>query len=121
MSDNKTRREFLRSMGGASVAFAGAVTVAAVASRTGQAMANEPVKEAVAALHCSDTKGLTDAEKGMRTALKYADTVEDATRECVKCQLYIPEAKAGTCGGCQILKGTIHPKGTCASWSAKVG
>ena len=69
-------------------------------------------------LTCTDETGLSDAEKSMRTTLQYSDVSADPSKTCDGCALYT-QGPAGKCGGCTLLKGPIHPKGTCTSWAKK--
>lgn len=68
---------------------------------------------------CSDVNGLSDAEKSARSALQYADRSPQANKRCEICALYQPASEASQCGGCQIVKGPIHPKGYCTAFVAK--
>lgn len=72
-------------------------------------------------LSCTSTEGLSQAEVTMRTTLKYVDHSPDPNKTCSKCNLYVNAAKPNTCGGCQVVKGPIHPDGYCTSWVAKQG
>ena len=72
-----------------------------------------------AATGCNDVSGLTDAERQMRTQLQYAETTPDPAKDCTNCQLWIAQEAGAACGGCQLLKGPIAPKGYCISWAAR--
>jgi hypothetical protein len=69
---------------------------------------------------CQDVSALSDAEKTARTALQYTDTSPHPDKVCSGCNLYQPPADASQCGGCQVVKGPIHPRGYCTSWVQKV-
>lgn len=69
-------------------------------------------------LTCTDTKGLSPEDVQMRSTLAYSDKATDAAKTCEKCQLYKPGAEK-QCGGCNVLKGPIHPQGTCKSFAPK--
>src|SRR4051812_26822424 len=56
------------------------------------------------------TSSLTPDELHVRTVLRYVDASPDATKTCAKCQQYVP---GDPCGGCKVVKGTIHPDGYC--------
>lgn len=71
------------------------------------------------ALTCTDTNGLTPAETGMRTSQEYVDTSANAEQNCANCNFWQPAA-ADACGGCQVIKGPIHPQGYCKLWAAAV-
>jgi hypothetical protein len=70
------------------------------------------------ALVCSDVNGLTEAGKTTRTAMQYSDATADPAKTCDTCQLFQP-GQAGACGTCTVVKGPIHPKGSCTAWVAK--
>jgi len=71
-------------------------------------------------LVCTDTAGLTAAERTVRTSLGYVDQSLEAAKVCEGCQLYQPAGPDG-CGGCLVVKGPIHPRGYCTSWVKKQG
>ncbi|UJR84155.1 hypothetical protein [Sandaracinus amylolyticus] len=56
-------------------------------------------------------------DQAMRTALHYVDHGPDASRHCVRCQLYTGGESA--CGTCSVVAGGIHPQGTCDSFVAR--
>lgn len=68
---------------------------------------------------CTDLMGVSDAEKAARSALQYADKSPHADKHCELCSLYQPVSDVSKCGGCQIVKGPIHPKGYCTAFVAK--
>jgi hypothetical protein len=70
---------------------------------------------------CSDVNALSDAEKMARSALQYTDRSLQADKRCQLCNLYQPPSDPSQCGGCQIVKGPIHPKGYCTAFVAKPG
>lgn len=70
-----------------------------------------------AAIVCSDVKGLDSSALGAREALGYLDTSPDPAKTCDQCQQYIPAAEQ--CGECKVLKGPIHPRGSCRAFVAR--
>lgn len=68
---------------------------------------------------CSNVNALSDAEKMARTALQYTDTAPQPDKRCQLCNLYQPSSDPSQCGGCQIVKGPIHPKGYCTAFVVK--
>lgn len=59
-----------------------------------------------------------DADAAQRTMFKYVDKSTTANQTCDNCAQW----KAGApnqCGGCNLIKGQIQPKGWCMSWAAK--
>lgn len=68
---------------------------------------------------CDDVSKLTDQEKAMRKQLQYVGKSAKDGQTCDNCQLYIAAKAGASCGGCQVVKGPIAPKGWCASWAKK--
>jgi hypothetical protein len=68
---------------------------------------------------CDETKGLSPEERGARSALRYADRSPDPKKACEACTQWVPESQEGSCGGCKLLKGPIHPGGTCRAFAPK--
>jgi hypothetical protein len=66
---------------------------------------------------CDDKSGLTPDDISLRNSLGYADRSTDATQLCVKCRQYVPAPAADACGTCKIMKGPIHPNGTCRAFA----
>ena len=73
--------------------------------------------EAAEDLSCLDVTGLTDMEVNMRETLAYVDDSPYEDKLCNNCQFWQPPAVEGTCGGCQLIRGPIHPLGYCNSWA----
>ncbi len=123
--DQTSRREFLRRAALGAVAaspLAGVLLSAAGAEaqdKPGSEPSTKPGKKPSQALTCTDETGLTDAEKAVRASLKYVDKADDPAKACKLCQLYKAAADDKSCGGCVIMKGPIHPDGSCASWVKK--
>lgn len=67
---------------------------------------------------CTNTAGLSPAELAARTSLQYVDHAADPGRKCSRCQLYTAGAP-NACGGCTVVKGPIHPDGTCTAFAAR--
>jgi hypothetical protein len=70
-------------------------------------------------LQCSDTAGLAPADVQMRTTLHYVDKSTMADKNCENCNFYKAAPANDQCGGCLLIKGTVHPKGNCDSWAKK--
>ena len=70
-------------------------------------------------LTCTDTEGLTDAEKQLRQQQDYVDNSPFDDKLCDNCRFWQAPQQEGTCGGCQVVKGPIHPKGHCKLWAAQ--
>ncbi|WKN41895.1 high-potential iron-sulfur protein [Tunicatimonas pelagia] len=78
----------------------------------------EPVPTQLEADACDDLSGLTEQEIAMREQLKYVAQSEKEGQVCTNCRFWQPTEQEGTCGGCQLIKGPIHPNGWCQSWVA---
>lgn len=78
----------------------------------------EPVPTELEADACDDLSGLTEQEIAMREQLQYVAQSEKEGQVCTNCRFWQPAEQEGTCGGCQLIKGPIHPNGWCASWVA---
>jgi hypothetical protein len=76
-------------------------------------------KKAHASFACTDTSGLSFDETNVRTTLAYSDSSADAKRTCAQCVQWVEAKGEATCGGCKVLKGPVHPDGTCKSFAAK--
>jgi hypothetical protein len=54
----------------------------------------------------------------LRETFKYADRSPDPKKLCGGCQQFLPKPEAD-CGACKLLKGPIHPRGSCVAFAAK--
>ena len=68
---------------------------------------------------CTDVSALGEPEKMARSALQYVDKSPFADKRCDLCTLYQAPSDPASCGGCQVVKGPIHPKGHCTAFAAK--
>jgi hypothetical protein len=68
---------------------------------------------------CTFVDGLTPDEILTRTKLAYSDVAADPNKACVLCQQFVPSPTGGGCGTCKIMKGPVHPGGSCKSYAAK--
>lgn len=71
-------------------------------------------------LSCEGSDQVSEDQKAIRVALRYADASPISTRTCDNCKLYTDPAPNVTCGGCKVVPGPIHPKGWCSSWYARM-
>lgn len=67
---------------------------------------------------CTDEAGLSPADKTMRSTTKYVDKTPEPAKKCDGCLQY-KAAAPGQCGGCNVIKGPIHPEGYCTLWAKK--
>jgi hypothetical protein len=68
------------------------------------------------AFTCTDTVGMAAGDALARQALAYVEPSMDPTKECSACQQYVRASDDG-CGTCKLVKGPIHPKGSCKAFT----
>ena len=66
---------------------------------------------------CTDVSSLKDDEKKVRESVKYTDKSGEPGKKCSNCLQYTKAPAEGQCGGCKVVKGTIHPEGYCTLWA----
>ncbi len=123
---NFGRRRFIRQVGLcglAGAATAGGLTVLSgcegkEAAEKAAAQPHNAVKAAQeAADPCNDLSSLTQPELAVRETFEYEARSADGTDLCRTCEFWRPAADGGPCGTCTIVKGPVHPLGTCISWA----
>ena len=121
MSNKMDRKEFLQKLG--LLGIVGISTSSILSSCGGTedaAKAPEAAPAAKAADPCSDYTGLTDIDIKTRENLKYMAKAEDPEKVCTKCNFWLEPKDGAPCGGCQLMKGPIHPGGSCISFAPKM-
>jgi hypothetical protein len=68
---------------------------------------------------CGDVSGLAPEDARARTSLAYVEPAQDTSRHCASCQQYVAAQAEGGCGACKVLRGAIHPSGTCKVFAPK--
>lgn len=68
---------------------------------------------------CQDVSALSDGEKSARSALQYTDRSMLKDKHCNICNFWKPPADPAQCGGCQLVRGPVHPKGYCNSFAPR--
>lgn len=68
-------------------------------------------------LTCTDASGLPEPDRQARLAAQYVDRAPDPTRSCERCSFF-QAGPASQCATCTIVRGPIHPEGTCQLWAA---
>lgn len=109
MSDEITRREMMKR----------SLLVLGAAAGAGAVLAGCGDDDEGGALTCTDTSGLTDAEKQLRTQQEYTDHSPFDDKTCANCRFFQAAQQPDSCGTCQVVKGPIHPEGHCKLWAAK--
>jgi hypothetical protein len=66
---------------------------------------------------CAEDASLKEDEKKVRESVKYVDKSQEPGKKCSNCSQYTKAAAEGQCGGCKVVKGTIHPEGYCTLWA----
>lgn len=61
---------------------------------------------------------LSAEDRKLRETLHYTEHSPDPEKLCNACQQYLANTDAD-CGSCKLLKGPIHPAGSCAAFSAR--
>ena len=68
---------------------------------------------------CISVDGLGADEILPRNRLAYTDVAADPNKTCATCQQFVPAPTGSGCGTCKIMKGPVHPGGSCKSYAAK--
>ena len=67
---------------------------------------------------CNDLTGLSEQEVSQREQLQYVAQSPKDDQLCSNCRFWQPSQDESTaCGGCQLIKGPIHPNGWCQTWA----
>lgn len=66
-----------------------------------------------------DVTGLTPDDVTARTAVSYVDRSRDKGKSCESCVQYVPPKADGACASCKVLKGPVHPDGSCGAYAKK--
>ena len=69
---------------------------------------------------CTSTLGLTNEEIKTRNSLAYADRSPDPKKHCIDCVQYVAPPSIDQCGSCKVLKGPVHPRGSCNVFAPKM-
>ena len=64
------------------------------------------------ALECAGDMDLPASARNARKSAEYLEHATDPKRACRRCRYWQDEGK-DQCGGCTLLRGAIHPDGTC--------
>jgi hypothetical protein len=68
---------------------------------------------------CMEAPGLSRDEAQIRANLGYSDSSPSPDKTCLSCRQYNPPREEGSCGTCAVMKGPIHPNGTCKVYGAR--
>jgi hypothetical protein len=69
---------------------------------------------------CTDVSSLSPGDASARAALAYAEPTPNLTKSCSSCQQYLGPPDGQGCGSCKVLKGPVHPAGTCKAFVPKM-
>lgn len=70
------------------------------------------------ALTCTDVSALSEIDRSARVRLAYVDRSPNPERTCAACTQFLGEPSG--CGSCKLVRGPIHPFGSCKSFAAKL-
>ena len=70
---------------------------------------------------CTDLSALSATEIAIRDDFEYVSRSADGTELCRTCTYWRPSPRGDFCGSCTLMKGPIHPLGTCDSWEERSG
>ena len=122
MKQDITREEFLQRLSLICLGAFGAGSVLSGCAKKEEA-ASTPAEQPKVAVEekdpCADLSGLTEAEIEVRNTFEYVAKTPDPEKLCDNCQFWTAPEAGQFCGGCQIIKGPIHPKGYCKQWVIK--
>lgn len=62
--------------------------------------------------------GTAQAQKATKAAMQYRDT-PNGKQECDNCMQYVPGRSPTANGQCNVVEGSISPKGWCIAYAAK--
>lgn len=65
------------------------------------------------AFTCTGVGGLSVEALTIRDRLAYRDLAPKPELACDLCTQYLPPPSGSGCGGCKVMPGPTHPKGTC--------
>ena len=122
MKDNLSRKEFLERISLVCFGVVGAGSVLSGCGKSEETPAKTPQTTQApkqVADPCSDLSGLTQAEIDVRTTFEYVPQTTIPEKLCNNCQFWLVPEEGKQCGGCQIIKGPINPKGYCKQWVVK--
>jgi len=123
MREKMNRRQFVKRAGVFGLAGMAAVYLPGCGKDQAEELGSQPRNAVNAAMEaadpCNDISQLAPDERTTRTTFKYQPRAQDPTKLCVTCNFWIPDPKGGLCGTCTLVKGPVHPKGSCISWVEK--
>ncbi len=69
------------------------------------------------AFTCMDVGGLSETDVGARNNAHYVDHAADPARACKQCTQFMGSYDG--CGACKLIRGPVHPDGTCSVFAPK--
>ena len=119
MKESLDRRAFLQRL--SFVGLGMAAVVSGCGSSDEPAAKPQAAKPQAAPDPCGDTSGLTEQDLNIRKSFQYVAQTPEPAKLCTNCQFWVAAPAGQTCGGCQIIKGSINPNGWCSQWVVKQG
>jgi hypothetical protein len=66
---------------------------------------------------CTDVGGLSQTDGTARSNARYVDHAADAARACKQCVQFLGSYDG--CGACKLMRGPVHPDGSCNVFAPK--
>ena len=111
MKNACSRRNFIRrSLAGTAAATGGILMALGCSPRSPEEKAKDPC----------DGSDLTPEDLKARQRLGYEEESPLPDRRCENCNLWLPPAKKGSCGGCSLFKGPVYASAYCTYWVPQV-
>jgi len=80
---------------------------------------NQTSPEGTASSKCEGSAELSAGDVAARQAVGYVDESPHTGKLCANCRFFTRPAAGAACGGCQVVRGPIAPKGYCNAWVAQ--
>ncbi|MCL4862664.1 MAG: high-potential iron-sulfur protein [Caldilineaceae bacterium] len=119
MHSTGSRRSFLKQIVGVGAAglFLPGLLAACRNENTAAASSTETAPGIVGG-SCAESEAIPLTAVATRKAVAYVDLSLHAERRCDNCRFFKQPATGASCGGCEIVGGTIAPAGYCTAWAA---
>jgi hypothetical protein len=118
MTEQSSRKEFLKQCGAFTASLAAGIMMAACGSDTskgsekkGDIKKPEPAESNPT--DCNDLSGLSQTELNKRKSLGYVKEAPSPDSRCEVCKLYLPPSGDRHCGNCSLFKGPVDTGASC--------
>jgi hypothetical protein len=118
MTEQSSRKQFLKQCGAFTASFVGGIFLAACGGGTQkQPEEKSDGKKAGAGepnpTDCNDLGALSQAELDKRKSLGYVKEAPGPDTRCEVCKLYLPPSEGRHCGNCSLFKGPVDTNASC--------